>query len=138
MAETLNNMEALRVKRSWQSYGGYLIWLLLAFSNIFVIHTSWRTYWIFIGLLSIVILIRLIFKPYYFEIRGSRFVIIRDFFYEEYVELDSIEKIELSVGVFSRSHIKLKNGIVGLDFNYFIVNDRDFVRLKETLQLTIE
>ena len=85
-----------------------------------------------------IILTRLILKPYYFEIKGTRLIINRDFFYEDYVEINDIDKIELEEGPFSKSHIRLKDHKMGLDFNYFIVNAKDFNRLRESLQLTVE
>lgn len=117
------------------SYG--LLFLLCA-GKLFTTQTSWTYYWTFIGLGSLVMLARLITKPYYFEIKGTRLIINRDFFYEDYVEIGDIDKIELEEGPFSKSHIRLKDYKMGLDFNYFIVNDKDFNRLKESLQLRVE
>jgi hypothetical protein len=77
-------------------------------------------------------------KPYYFEIKGSKLIINRDLFYEDYVEITDIEKIELEEGPFSKSHIRLKDYKKGLDFNYFIVNDHDFIKFKKSLQLRVE
>ncbi len=127
-----------KVRRSLWSYMSYGLLLLLCLSKLFLTQTSWTYYWIFIGLGSLVILTRLILKPYYFETRGTRLIINRDFFYEDYVEIDDIDKIELEEGPFSKSHIRLKDHKMGLDFNYFIVNDKDFNRLKESLQLRVE
>ncbi|TXH30012.1 MAG: hypothetical protein E6Q96_02485 [Cyclobacteriaceae bacterium] len=86
----------------------------------------------------LIILIRLVFKPYYFEIRGSRLIINRDLFSEDYVEINDIEKIELEDGPFSKSYIKLKDYKIGLHFNYFIVNDKDFNRLKEEYNFQVD
>ncbi|GIL22558.1 MAG: hypothetical protein BroJett042_10710 [Bacteroidota bacterium] len=127
-----------KVRRSLWSYMSYGLLLLLCLSKLFLTQTSWTYYWIFIGLGSLVILTRLILKPYYFETRGTRLIINRDFFYEDYVEIDDIDKIESEEGPFSKSHIRLKDHKMGLDFNYFIVNDKDFNRLKESLQLRVE
>jgi len=126
------------VRRSSWSYMSYGLLFLLCLSKLFLTQTSWTYYWIFVGLGSLVILGRLILKPYYFEIRGTRLIINRDFFYEDHVEIEDIDKIELEEGPFSKSHIKLKDYKMGLDFNYFIVNDKDFNRLKESLQLRVE
>ena len=117
------------------SYG---LLFLLCLGKLFLTQTSWTYYWIFIGLGSLAILTRLILKPYYFEIKGTRLIINRDFFYEDYVEVNDIDKIELGEGPFSKSHIRLKDHKMGLNFNYFIVNDKDFNRLKESLQLRVE
>ena len=126
------------VRRSLWSYMSYGLLFLLCLSKLFLTQTSWTYYWIFIGLGSLVILTRLILKPYYFEIKGTRLIINRDFFYKDYVEVNDIDKIELEEGPFSKSHIRLKDHKMGLDFNYFIVNDKDFNRLKESLQLRVE
>lgn len=103
-----------------------------------MMQTSWTYYWFFIGIGSLTILVRLILKPYYFEIKGTRLIINRDFFYEDYVELGDIEKFELEEGPFSKSRIKLKDYKMGLDFNYFLVNDKDFNRLRDSLQVKAE
>lgn len=126
------------VRRSLWSYMNYGLLFLLCLSKLLLTQTSWTYYYVFIGLGSLVILTRLIMKPYYIEIKGTRLIINRDLFYEDYVEIDDIDKIELQEGPFSKSHIRLKDHKKGLDFNYFIVNDKDFNRLKKSLQLRVE
>jgi hypothetical protein len=54
------------------------------------------------------------------------------------VETEDIEKFELEEGPFSKSHIRLKDYKMGLDFNYLIINDKDFTRLNDSLQLKVE
>lgn len=112
--------------------------LFICLSRIFLTQTLWTYYWFFIGISSLTVLVRLILKPYYFEIKGTRLIINRDFFYEDYVELGDIEKFELEEGLFSKSHIKLKDYKMGLDFNYFAVNDKDFNQLRDLLQVKAE
>jgi hypothetical protein len=126
------------VRRSIWSYLSYGLIFLFCLTKVFLMQTSWTYYWIFLGLGSLIVLVRLILKPYYFEIQGTRLIINRDFFYEDFVELGDIAKFELEEGPFSKSHIKLKDYKMGLDFNYFIVNDKDFNRLRDELQVKTE
>ncbi len=126
------------VRRSLWSYLSYGLIFLFCLTKVFLMQTSWTYYWYFIGLGLLTIFLRLVLKPNYFEIRGTRLIIIRDFFYEDYVELGDIEKFELEEGPFSKSHIKLKDYKMGLDFNYFLVNDKDFNRLRDSLQVKAE
>lgn len=123
------------VRRSLWSYMSYGLLFLLCLSKLLLTQTSWIYYWTFIMLGSMVILTRLFIKSYYFEIKGTRLIINRDLFYEDYVEIDDIENFEVVVGPFSKSYIRLKDNKIGLEFNYFIVNDKDFDRLKESLEV---
>jgi len=132
---TLPNIKGVR--RTFASYLSYLVLLFICITKLSIFDAAGRFYWIFIGLCSLIILTRLVFKPYYFEIRGARLIINRDLFSEDYVEINDIEKIELEEGLFSNSYIKLKDYKMGLHFNYFIVNDKDFKRLKEEYNLQI-
>jgi hypothetical protein len=84
------------------------------------------------------VLVRLIIKPFYFEINEARLIINRDLFYQDHVEIADIEKIELEEGPFSKSHIRLKGYKMGLDFNYFVVNVKDFNKMTESLKLRVE
>ncbi|MBL7871556.1 MAG: hypothetical protein JNM78_08090 [Cyclobacteriaceae bacterium] len=77
-------------------------------------------------------------KPNYFEIRGTQLIVIRDFFYEDYVEINDIEKFELEEGLFSKSYIKRKEHKMAVEFNYFVINDKDFDKLKEALKVNAE
>jgi hypothetical protein len=126
------------VRRSAWSYLSYGSLFLLGAGRQFSSHTAWKYYWAFIALAALIILVRIILKPYYFEVRGSRLILIRDLFHEEYVEINDIEKFELQQSPFSKSHIRLKAYKMGLEFNYYIVNDKDFKRLTESLQLKVE
>lgn len=105
--------------------------------RLFLLNSGWTYYWVFAALCSLILLVRIILKPYYFEVHDSRLIINRDLFYQEYVEINDIEKIELEDGLFSKSYIKLKDHKMGLEFNYFIINDRDFNRLKEEYNLQV-
>jgi hypothetical protein len=123
------------IRRSLWSYMSYG---LLFLRKLFLTQTSSTYYWLFIGLGSLTVLVRLILKSYYFEIKGTRLIINRNFFHEDYVETEDIEKFELEEGPFSKSHIRLKDYKMGLDFNYLIINDKDFTRLNDSLQLKVE
>jgi len=133
------NNKVNRVRRTWMSYMTYLLLFLTCLGNLYLTQAlSKKYYWIFIGLAVLPVLIRLILKPNYFEIKGTRLIINRDLFYTDSIELEYIEKIELEEGPFSKSHIRLKDHRMGLEFNYFIVNDKDFNELKTALKLTVE
>jgi hypothetical protein len=125
------------VRRTIWSYGNYGLLCLLSAYNVQG-HSQWTYYWAVIGVGSLIILVRLIFRPYYFEIKGTRLTINRDLFYTDSIEIQDIDKIELEEGPFSTSHIRLKDYKLGLDFNYFIVNDKDFNRLRDSLNLKVE
>jgi len=124
-----------KVRRTFWSYASYGLLILLCIMKIFIVGTSWNFMWIFIAISSTIILFRLFLKPYYFEIKGTRLIINRDFFYEDSMELKDIEKFEINPGPLSKSHIKLKDFKMGHEFNYYIVNDKDFDQLKQTLDL---
>jgi hypothetical protein len=87
---------------------------------------------------SALILARIVIKPYYFEVKGTQLIINRDLFRKDTVEISNIKKIVLEQGPFSKSLILLKDQKRALDFNYFIVNNKDLNRLKEKLQLNVE
>lgn len=126
------------MRRHWVSYTTYLGLFLLCFGKLSLTQTSSIYLWVFLGFLALAILTRLILKPNYFEVQGTRLTINRDLFYTDSVEIEFIEKIELEEGPFSKSHIRLKDYRMGLEFNYFIVNDKDFDELKKTLKLRVE
>lgn len=121
------------VRRTFWSYLTYIVLLLLTLSKLLLSHTSMPLYWMVIGFGAIVILVRLIVKPYYFEIKGTKLIINRDLFYQYSIELDDIEKFEVNPGPFSKSYIKLKNFKLGYEFNYYVVNDNDFEELRKSL-----
>jgi hypothetical protein len=121
------------VKRTFWSYATYGLLIIFCLIKIFTVGSSWNSLWIFIGISSTIILFRLFFKPYYFEIKGTRLIINRDLFYEDSMELNDIEKFEINPGPLSKSYIKLKDFKMGHEFNYYIVNDKDLNKLKQTL-----
>lgn len=112
-----------------------MLLILFCLTKIFIVGTSWNYLWIFLAISSTIILFRLISRPYYFEIKDTRILINRDFFYEDSIEIKDIEKFEVNPGPLSKSYIKLKDHKMGLEFNYYIVNDKDFNELQKTLGL---
>ncbi|HWA32938.1 MAG TPA: hypothetical protein VG737_02355 [Cyclobacteriaceae bacterium] len=126
------------VRRSAWSYLSYGSLFLLSLGKQFSVYTSWKYYWAFIALAALIVLVRIIIKPHYFEVRGSRLIVNRDLFYEDYVEINHIEKFELQESPFSKSRIRLKEHRIGLEFNYYVVNDKDFKRLTQSLRLKVE
>lgn len=133
-----NSQNINGVRRTFTSYLTYIVMLFSCIIKLSILDTAGRFYFIFIGLCALIILIRLVLKPYYFEIKGTRLIINRDLFTKDYIEINDIEKIQLEEGLFSNSYIKLKDYKMGLEFNYFIVNDKDFNRLKEEYNLQVE
>lgn len=134
----MNEKRMNKVRRSWLAYLNYGLLLLLSLCQLFLTHTIWTYGWMLIGFCSAIILVRIILKPYYFEVNGTHLLIHRDFFYKDLVLIDDIEKIELEESPFSKSYIRMKSPKIEVGFQYLIVNDTDFKRLQESLQLRVE
>lgn len=127
-----------KVRRSWLAYLNYGLLVLLSLSQLFLTHTIWTYAWMLIGLCSAIILIRIVLKPYYFEVIGTHLLIHRDFFYKDLIAINDIDKIKLEESPFSKSYIRMKSPKMEVRFQYFIVNNTDFKRLQESLQLRVE
>jgi hypothetical protein len=126
------------VRRTWWSYLGYVAWIAFTLFKIYSPNTKWPIIWIVLLTLKLVLLVRIIIKRNYFEVKDSTLTIRRDFFYNDNIEITDIENIELRSGPFAKSRIKLKNGARDVKFRFFTVNDEDFKQFIHAFHLKAE
>jgi uncharacterized membrane protein YdbT with pleckstrin-like domain len=129
----------MRVRRARLTYLCYLLWVGFILLKIFTsnINAFTRYAWCFALLITIAVLIRILFKRNYFEIRNEQLIIYRHLFYEEKIDIDRIQEIKLEEGIFSTSIIKLRNPEKEISFNYYFINDNDFDAFKQVLKVPV-
>lgn len=130
----------MKVRRARWAYVCSIFWIGYILLKIFTsnnIQNIASYIWCFALLLSIAILIRILHKPNYFEVKDKQLIIYRHLFYAESTDISRIEEIKLEEGIFSSSKIKLKNPEKEISFNYYFINDDDFDVFKQVLKVPI-
>jgi hypothetical protein len=126
-----------RVRRTFWSFTGYAAWIAFTLYKVFNPDTLYPYIWLFILSIKLAIVTRLLINRNYFEVIDSKLIIRRDFFYQDTIEINEIEKIELKSGLFSKSRIKLKNQKKELKFRYAFVHDDDFKEFIQSVNVNV-
>jgi hypothetical protein len=87
---------------------------------------------------SIAILLRVILKRNYMELRESKLFVYGDLFHTQTTDISAIERIEIEPGPFSHSKIFLKEKKGIIRFNYSNVDDTEFKVLVKYLNVPLK
>jgi hypothetical protein len=127
-----------KVRRSIYSYLIYLLAFLFCVFKIKDENANWiNYYWVILSFVSFLILLRLIIKPNYFEIKFDKLIIYRELFQRNTLNISDIQRIKFGLSPFSNSYIQKYNG-ESKKFNLFHLNEKDLNILLLEYKIKIE
>lgn len=134
MKSKLNDQVKLKkVKRSIYSYTVYLLAFLFCSYKFKEGNANWLNYyWIILSFIFFLLLLRMIIRPNYFEVKLSKLIMYKEFFQKDILEIKDIKGIKLGLTPFSNSFILFKTNKQTKKFNLFHLNEKDLnILLKE-------
>jgi hypothetical protein len=129
--------EIIRVRRNTNSHVFHGLWVLYTFYRTWDSELPFTYFWGLSFAISIVLILRVLIKNNYLEIKDSRLTINGDFFNTQTTEISEIERIQIEAGPFGRSKIFLKDKKKIIKFNYRDVDNKEFKILLKHLGVPV-
>lgn len=127
----------LKVRRPARSYFFQTALIALTLYKTFDSGFPAQVIWGMWFLLALYWMVKVLLKPQYIELTGTKLTVYDNFFRSKTVDITDIERIEIEAGPFSRSKIILKDNKGRVKFDYYQVRNEEFDALMKELNVPI-